>query len=105
MAREASSGPGPSATAPLGATTGPEGVNFSLYSKHATDVELLLFDNVDQPPARVIRIDPTARTYHYWHVFVPGLPGGADLRLSRRGRGRRRPVWRSSMSPCFFINR
>ena len=24
-------------------------------------------------PARVISIDPaTNRTYHYWHVFVPG---------------------------------
>ncbi len=28
-------------------------------------------------PSRVIRLDPvTNRTYHYWHVFVPGiLPG------------------------------
>jgi isoamylase len=76
MAREALSCPGPSATAPLGATLGPEGVNFSLYSKHARGVELLLFEDVDQPPARVIRIDPTARTYHYWHVFVPGLRAG-----------------------------
>jgi isoamylase len=62
----------------LGATLYPEGANFSVYSKHATAVELLLFDGVDDAqPARVIRIDPsTNRTYHYWHVFVPGVRTG-----------------------------
>ena len=30
-----------------------------------------------QPPSRVIHLDPSAnRTYHYWHVFVPGLQPG-----------------------------
>ena len=44
---------------PLGATLYPEGANFSVYSKHATAVELLLFDCVnDARPARVIHIDP-----------------------------------------------
>ena len=63
---------------PLGACLYPEGANFSVYSKHATAVELLLFDGVDDArPARVIRIDPsTNRTYHYWHVFVPGVKTG-----------------------------
>ena len=63
---------------PLGATLSPEGANFSVYSKHATAIELLLFDRVDDArPARVIRIDPaTNRTYHYWHVFVPGVKAG-----------------------------
>jgi glycogen operon protein len=62
----------------LGATPGPEGTNFSVFSKHATGVELLLFDRVDDArPARVIHIDPAAnRTYHYWHVFVPGVKAG-----------------------------
>ena len=60
---------------PLGATAAPEGVNFSVFSKNAMAVNLLLFDSVeDSRPARVIRIDPsTNRTYHYWHVFVPGV--------------------------------
>jgi glycogen operon protein len=37
-----------------------------------------LFDRAeDARPARVIRIDPFGnRTYHYWHVFVPGLQAG-----------------------------
>jgi glycogen operon protein len=53
-------------------------VNFSVFSRHATGVELLLFDHADDAKvAGVIRIDPiTNRTYHYWHVFVPGLTAG-----------------------------
>jgi isoamylase len=63
---------------PLGATPSPEGVNFSVYAKHATGVELLLFDRVDDArPAHAIQIDPAAnRTYHYWHAFVPGVMAG-----------------------------
>jgi isoamylase len=65
-------------SSPLGATLSPEGTNFSVYSKHATAVELLLFDCVDDArPVRVIRIDPaSSRTYHYWHVFMPGVEAG-----------------------------
>jgi glycogen operon protein len=53
-------------------------VNFSLFSKHATGVELLLFDAVDDAhAARVIRIEPaTNRTCHYWHVLVPDAKAG-----------------------------
>ena len=60
---------------PLGSTVYPEGVNFSVFSKSSTVVELLLFDHVDDAkPAHVIPLDPWKnRTYHYWHVFVPGL--------------------------------
>ena len=63
---------------PLGATIYPDGVNFSLYSKHSTLVEVLLFDRVDDAkPSMVIPLDPWRnRTYHYWHVFVPGLQSG-----------------------------
>ena len=44
----------------------------------ATGVELVLFDREDDAsPSRAIPIDPvTNRTYHYWHVFVPGVPPG-----------------------------
>ncbi len=63
---------------PLGATNLPGGVNFSVFSRNATGVELVLFDREDDPrPARVIPIDPAVnRTYHYWHVFVPGVQPG-----------------------------
>jgi isoamylase len=63
---------------PLGATLCDGGVNFSVFSKHSTGVELCLFDRVDDArPARVISLDPrTHRTYHYWHVFVPDIAPG-----------------------------
>ena len=63
---------------PLGATLAPDGVNFSIFSRSASGVELLLFDCEDDPrPSRVIRLDPVAnRTYHYWHTFVPDLRDG-----------------------------
>ncbi len=63
--------------APLGATVSPDGVNFSVFSREATGVDLLLFDAEDARPSRVIPIDPLAnRTYQYWHVFVPGVRPG-----------------------------
>src|SRR5258705_5004631 len=65
-------------SSPLGATPSRDGVNFSVYSRHATGIELLLFDGVDDAKAaRAIRLDPsTNRTYHYWHVFVPDVRPG-----------------------------
>jgi isoamylase len=65
-------------SSPLGATPGAHGTNFSIFSKHATAIELLLFDQVDDArPARVIPLEPALnRTYHYWHVFVPALKAG-----------------------------
>ncbi len=65
-------------SSPLGATVSREGANFSVYSKHAAGIELLLFDRADDArPSSVIRIDPaTNRTYHYWHVFVRGVTAG-----------------------------
>jgi glycogen operon protein len=67
-------------SAPLGASVRRDGVNFSVFSKHADLIELLLFDDGDAArPSRVIPLDPRRhRTYHYWHAFVPGLvPGQA----------------------------
>jgi len=65
-------------SSPLGATVSEEGTNFSVYSKHAAGIDLLLFDSVgDARPTRVMSIDPaTNRTYHYWHLFVPGVKAG-----------------------------
>ena len=65
---------------PLGATVVDGGVNFSLFSRTATGVELLFFDREDDAkPSRVVRLDPVAnRTYHYWHAFVPGVQAGPD---------------------------
>jgi isoamylase len=65
-------------SSPLGATIVSGGVNFSLFSRTATGVELLLFDAEDDArPARAITLDPVKnRTYYYWHVFVPEIQPG-----------------------------
>jgi len=63
---------------PLGATLMQGGANFSVFSRSAFSMELLLFDREDDGrPTRAIHIDPVAnRTYHYWHVFIPGVQAG-----------------------------
>src|SRR6185503_19687761 len=65
-------------SAPLGASVRADGVNFSVFSKDATLLELLLFDGADAAePSRTIPLEPKAhRSYHYWHAFVPGLRPG-----------------------------
>jgi len=66
------------ASAPLGATVRPGGVNFSVFSKGAVLVELLLFDDANAiQPTKVIPLKADGhRTHHYWHVFVPNLQPG-----------------------------
>lgn len=67
----------PGQSFPLGATVYPDGVNFSIFSKNAEVLELLLFDAPAQKPTRVIQLNPQLhRTYYYWHVFVSGIEAG-----------------------------
>ena len=54
---------------PLGATWTGSGVNFTLFSHHATGVELCLFDALGQPETARVRM--TERTDFVWHVFLP----------------------------------
>jgi isoamylase len=65
-------------SSPIGATVFHGGVNFSIYSRSATGVQLVFFDRDDDVrPSRVIPIDPAAsRTSHYWHAFVPDVKPG-----------------------------
>ena len=53
---------------PLGATWGTRGVNFALFSSHATRVELCLFDAVSG--AETARHDMPARTGDIWHGLL-----------------------------------
>ena len=65
-------------TSPLGATVSPGGVNFSVFARDCTRIELLLFDHADDAtPSRIILLNPKLnRTYHYWHTFVPDIGSG-----------------------------
>jgi glycogen operon protein len=55
---------------PLGATWMGNGVNFAIFSEHATGVELCLFDSIEDTKED-IRIPLKERTDHVWHVFLP----------------------------------
>lgn len=63
---------------PPGATVEDIGVNFSVYSRHATGAELLLYEAASSPePFQIIRLDPrTHHTFFSWHVMVQDLPPG-----------------------------
>src|SRR6516225_6020481 len=64
---------------PLGATVDKDGVNFSVFSRNATGVELLLFERQDDvQPIQIIKLDPPHyQTFFFWHVYVKGLKPGA----------------------------
>ncbi|WP_273272813.1 glycogen debranching protein GlgX [Maribacter polysiphoniae] len=63
---------------PIGASLKANGVNFSLFSKNSTAVELLLFNDPDdsEPNEMIVLDNKLNRTEAYWHVFVPGLKAG-----------------------------
>jgi len=60
---------------PLGATWNGSGVNFALFSAHATKVELCLFDETGAN--EIERIELPEYTDEVWHVYVPNLKPGA----------------------------
>ena len=74
---------------PLGATLTPDGVNFAVYSKHATEVFLLLFDTPDGEPTDIIRLP--SRDKFIWHALVKGLRAGQLY--GYKVRGEYRPEW------------
>src|SRR5262245_20491041 len=59
----------------LGAHWDGEGVNFALFSEHATAVDLCLFASADDP-YEADHIALPERTGHVWHGYVPGLGPG-----------------------------
>jgi isoamylase len=59
---------------PLGASQIAAGVNFALFSRHATAVELLLYPSPADIEPVTIALDPVLnRTGDIWHVWVDGL--------------------------------
>jgi len=68
---------------PLGATWMGNGVNFAIFSEHATGIELCLFDNIEATEEN-FRIPLTERTNQIWHVFLPDAGPGQlyDFRVA-----------------------
>ncbi len=60
---------------PLGATWTGLGVNFALFSAHATKVELCLFD--DRGEREIERIEMPEFTDEVWHAFLPDARAGS----------------------------
>src|SRR5438477_10039603 len=60
---------------PLGATWLGNGVNFAIFSEHATGIELCLFDNIDVPHENA-RVPLREQTGQVWHVFLPEVRPG-----------------------------
>jgi isoamylase len=65
----------PGAPYPLGATWDGVGVNFAIFSEHATRVELCLFDSADAE-SESLTIPLTEQTDMVWHGYLPDVRPG-----------------------------
>ena len=72
--KENSSGLLPGSAWPLGASSHPKGVNFAVYSAHATGMELCLFDADGE--REVARVALPCHTDGVWHGFLPDAEPG-----------------------------
>ena len=59
---------------PFGTHYDGRGVNFALYSEHATSVELLLYDEGEEAPTYSLYLPD--KTGPVWHGYLPGLAPG-----------------------------
>lgn len=65
----------PGRPSPLGATWDGKGVNFAVFSDHATQIDLCLFDSPTSKQESA-RIPLPEQTDQAWHGYVPGLRTG-----------------------------
>jgi len=72
---------------PSGASVEDAGVNFSVYSRHATGAELLLYEHADSAePFQIIRLNPEVNhTFFSWHLLVLDLPPGTHYTWRMHG--------------------
>lgn len=72
----------PGRPSPLGATVYDDGVNFAVFSRHATRVMVCLFDETG---AEFEIIPLPEQEGHVWHGFLPGLKAGQQYGLRADG--------------------
>jgi isoamylase len=64
---------------PYGAAARRDGINFSVFSRHATAVTLVLFLPGEEEPVLELPLDPHMnRTGEVWHAFVEGIDPGIE---------------------------
>ena len=62
---------------PLGVSIKRDGINFSVFSKHATSVQLVLYTQGEHDPLIELRLDPRYnKTGDVWHIFIRGIDPG-----------------------------
>jgi len=69
----------PGSPFPIGSSVRKNGVNFSVFSKNAKSIELLLFDRKDDiKPSSIIELkeEKNNKSYFYWHIYIEGLKAG-----------------------------
>ena len=77
---------------PIGATSVRGGINFSLFSKHATDVSLVLFAPGQLDPLAEFPLDSRYnKTGDIWHACVRGLDPGIEYGFRAGMTGNPRP--------------
>lgn len=69
-------------SSPLGATFDGDGVNFAVFSRHATQVSLCLFDE-DGNESQIVRLPE--REGHVWHGYLPGMRPGQQYGFRMQG--------------------
>jgi len=71
---------------PLGPTLQRHGINFAVFSKHATGVTLVLFVPGEMEPIAEFPLDPHYnRTGQVWHAFVSGVDVGIQYGYRMQG--------------------
>src|SRR5690606_1537944 len=69
--------------APLGATFDGDGVNFAVFSEHATRMQLCLFS--DDGKHELVGLDLPERDGDVWHGYISGLRPGQQYGLRAHG--------------------
>src|SRR5216684_1959595 len=90
----------PGLPSPLGATWDGAGVNFAIFSEHATTVMLCLFDD-GADDVEAARIPFVECTEHVWHAYIPGLRPGQ--RYGYRVSGRYDPAAGHRFNPAKLL--
>ncbi len=73
---------------PLGVRSFEDGVNFAIFSEHATHVWLALFRPEEETPFQEFELNPEQnRTGNVWHIWIGGVPESVDY------------AWRMDMQP------